>query len=146
MGNSVGRTFRYKEEEFEDDLEFKSKHPSNMFIAHSIVVYNADKRQFMPANVRYARKNLHIICYSVDVTKLVIERGSACGYSLNVKKCVYLMAPTAKKLTIDELGSRLPALIALGAPAQNAKTHPDCQCGLPADVAANRGLSGALRS
>ena len=28
----IGRVFRYKEEELEDDLQFKSKHPSNAFV------------------------------------------------------------------------------------------------------------------
>ena len=34
----------------------------------------------------------------VKVIEFVIERGPAYGYHLNMKKCIYLMAPTAKKL------------------------------------------------
>ena len=35
---------------------------------------------------------------TVKVIEFVIERGPAYGYHLNMKKCIYLMAPTAKKL------------------------------------------------
>ena len=62
----IGKRFRYKDEELEDDLQFKAAHPTNVFVIFSIVVYSAEKRQFLQANVRYAKKNLHFICYSLD--------------------------------------------------------------------------------
>ena len=74
----------------------------------------------------------------VQAIEFVIERGPAYGYNLNMKKCVYLMAPTAKKHTVDELRTKLATLIAMGILAQKIKIHPDCQCGLPAEVVANR--------
>ena len=62
----IGAMFRYKEEELEDDVNFRDKHPSNLFIIHSIVTYNALSRQFVTANNRYSKRNLHFIFYSVD--------------------------------------------------------------------------------
>ena len=62
----IGARFRYKEEELEDDVDFRDKHPSNLFIIHSIVTYNALSRQFVAANNRYSKRNLHFIFYSVD--------------------------------------------------------------------------------
>ena len=46
----------------------------------------------------------------VEAIEFVTERGPAFGYTLNMKKCIYLMAPTAKALTNDELDQRLAAL------------------------------------
>jgi len=63
----TGTRFKHKELEFEDDLEFKSTHPSNLFIIHSAVTYSADKNRFLPANVRYTTESLHFIFYSVDM-------------------------------------------------------------------------------
>ena len=62
----VGKQFRYKNEELEDDLIFKRKHPTNVFAIYSIVTYSADKMQFLPANLRYSKRNLHFLCYSMD--------------------------------------------------------------------------------
>ena len=62
----IGKQFRYKDEELEDDLDFKRKHPRNVFVIHSIVTHSAEKMQFVPANVRYARRNLRFVCYSFD--------------------------------------------------------------------------------
>ena len=64
--NLIGKSFKYKEEELEDDMEFKIKHPTNVFTIYAIVTYHAEKMQFLSANVRYTRKSLHYICYSVD--------------------------------------------------------------------------------
>ena len=52
----IGRVFRYKEEELEDDLQFKSKHPSNVFVIHSIVTHSSDRKEFIHANVRYSER------------------------------------------------------------------------------------------
>ena len=41
----IGARFRYKEEELEDDVNFRDKRPSNLFIIHSIVAYNALSRR-----------------------------------------------------------------------------------------------------
>ena len=62
----IGARFRYKEEELEDDVNFRDKRPSSLFITHSIVAYNALSRQFVTANNRYSKRNLHFIFYSVD--------------------------------------------------------------------------------
>ena len=62
----VGKTFKYKEHELEGDQQFKFRNPSSLFIIHSVVVYNAEKKEFLHANVRYAKKSLHFIFYSVD--------------------------------------------------------------------------------
>ena len=61
-----GKWFKYKELELEDDLDFKSKHPSNRFRVHCLVHYNGSKRRFLNKSVNYARRNLYFICYSVD--------------------------------------------------------------------------------
>ena len=62
----VGKSFKYKQEELEDDVDFKLKRPTNAFTIYSIVAHHAEKTQFLSANLRYARENLHYICYSVD--------------------------------------------------------------------------------
>ena len=62
----VGKQFRYKNEELEDDLIFKRKRPTNVFVVYSIVTYSADKMQFLPANLRCSKRNLHFLCYSMD--------------------------------------------------------------------------------
>ena len=58
--------FKYKELELEDDLDFKSKHPSNRFRVHCLVHYSGSKRRFLNKSVNYARRSLYFICYSVD--------------------------------------------------------------------------------
>ena len=40
------------------------------------------------------------------------------------------MSPSTQRLSSDELHRRIRLLIALGAPAQNIKTHPDCELGI----------------
>ena len=62
----LGKQFRYKDEELEDDLRLKARHPTNVFVVYSIVTCSAEKTQFAQANVRYARRNLHFVCYSLD--------------------------------------------------------------------------------
>ena len=62
----IGKWFRFKDLELEDDPEFRSRHPSNCFKIHQLVHYDGTNRRFMPATVRYARKRLYFICYSVD--------------------------------------------------------------------------------
>ena len=56
----LGKSFHYKELEFEDDLDFKDRRPSNMFTMHSLVTYDADKREFIPPSVGHTRKSLHV--------------------------------------------------------------------------------------
>ena len=77
--------------------------------------------------------------------EFVIERGPAFGYTLNMKKCIYLMAPTAKALTDDELGQRLAVLTALGLPLENIKIHPDCQPQSPPDLVAKRRVEWGIK-
>ena len=60
-----GVAFHFKEMELEGNLDFKSRHPSNSFIIHSVVVYDGVNQQFPPSSVRYARKNLHFLFYSI---------------------------------------------------------------------------------
>ena len=74
----------------------------------------------------------------VKVIEFVIERGPAFGYTLNMKKCTYLMAPTVNALTDEELDQRLAVLTALGLPLENIKIHPDCQPESPPEVLAKR--------
>ena len=66
----------------------------------------------------------------VEVIKFVLERGPAYGYSLNLKKSIYLMSPSTQRLSSDELHRRIRLLIDLGVPAQNIKAHPDCELGV----------------
>ena len=51
----------------------------------------------------------------VEVIKFVLERGPAYGYKLNVKKSVYLMAPTAMKPSAHEIERETQTLSELGA-------------------------------
>ena len=53
----IGKSFKCKELEFEDDLDFKAKHPFNRFIIHSLVTYDGANRKFIPSSVRYTRKS-----------------------------------------------------------------------------------------
>ena len=62
----IGKTLHYKEQEFEDDDQFRIRNASNAFIIHSIVAHSAERSKFLSANVRYARRNLHFVFYSVD--------------------------------------------------------------------------------
>ena len=62
----IGKWFRFKDLELEDDPEFRSRHPSNRFRIHHLVHYDGTRRRFIPATVRYAKKSLYFICYSVD--------------------------------------------------------------------------------
>ena len=55
------------------------------------------------------------------------RRGPAYGYNLNMKKCVYLMAPLGRDISQRELDVRMHALINLGIPIVNIKVNPDCQ-------------------
>ena len=47
-------------------MSFRHIHSSNLFIIHSVVLYDGDVQEFLPASIRYARKNLHFILFSVD--------------------------------------------------------------------------------
>ena len=78
----------------------------------------------------------------VEVISFVIERGPAYGYNLSLKKSIYLMAPSSKRLSADELDRRIHVLnvlvLVLGAPTQSVKVHPDCQSGAPSALVAKR--------
>ena len=63
----------------------------------------------------------------VEVIKLVMARGPSSGYNLNMKKCIYLMAPTHSSLSDDEMRSRISVLVSLGIPFENIKIYPDYQ-------------------
>ena len=63
----------------------------------------------------------------IEVIKFVLLRGPDYGYKLNMKKCVYLMAPSDHSLSDDELNDRVQLLMSLGLSASNIKIHPDCQ-------------------
>ena len=63
----VGRSFRYKDGEQEDDLPFRNNNPSNLFTIHALVTYNADRSQFITANNSYSKKSLHFLFYSSDI-------------------------------------------------------------------------------
>ena len=64
----------------------------------------------------------------VEAIKLVRERGPAYGYSLNVDKSIYLMAPIGRDASQDEsLHNRVSLLMSLGAPTQSIKAHPQRQ-------------------
>ena len=64
----ISKSFKRKELEFEYDLDFKAKHPSNRLITHSLVTCDGANKKFIPSSVRYTRKSLHFICYSVDLS------------------------------------------------------------------------------
>ena len=55
----------------------------------------------------------------IEVIKFVMHRGPAYGYNLNMKKCVYLMAPLGRDMSQRELDVRLHALINFGIPIEN---------------------------
>ena len=74
----------------------------------------------------------------VEVIKFVLERGPAYGYNLNMKKSIYLMAPTAMKLSEHEIKRKTQVLNDLGAPTQNIKVHPDCQLNVSSVLADER--------
>ena len=40
----IGKRFRRKDEELEDDRQFKTAHPTSVFVVFSIVVRSAEKR------------------------------------------------------------------------------------------------------
>ena len=69
----IGARFRYKEEELEDDVDFRDKHPSNLFTIHSIVTYNALSRQFVAANTnnRYSKYYYVLLLYFIMELLLV---------------------------------------------------------------------------
>ena len=60
----------------------------------------------------------------VDVIKFVKTRGPAYGYNLNMKKSIYLMAPTSRSFSQQELIERINVLARLGLPIDNIKVHP----------------------
>ena len=62
----IGKQLRCKDEELEDDLDFKRKRPTSVFVIHSIATRSAEKTQFVPANVRHARRSLRFVCCSID--------------------------------------------------------------------------------
>ena len=74
----------------------------------------------------------------IKVIKFVMERGPIYGYHLNMKKCIYLMAPTNEYLSRSEMNKRINALMVLGLPTENIKIHPDCQSVVTPSVATKR--------
>ena len=60
----------------------------------------------------------------VDVIKFVKARGPAYGYNLNMKKSIYLMAPTRGRFSQQELIERINVLASLGLPIDVIKVHP----------------------
>ena len=62
----VGKQLKHKQEELEDDVDFKDKRPTNVFIAHSIATRSAEKTQLLSASIRRARRSLRFACCSVD--------------------------------------------------------------------------------
>ena len=63
----INLKFRFKDLDLEaDHLDFRRIHSSNLFVIHSVVLYDGDVQEFLPASIRYARKNLHFVFFSVD--------------------------------------------------------------------------------
>ena len=62
----IGKCFRFKEMELEDAPDFSSRHPSNIFKVQYLVHFDPDKEEFLPSTVRYARKRLYFVGYSID--------------------------------------------------------------------------------
>ena len=63
----INLKFRFKDLDLEDDhFQFRRIHSSNLFVIHSVVSYDGDGQEFLPASIRYARKNLHFIFFSID--------------------------------------------------------------------------------
>ena len=57
---------------------------------------------------------------------------------INMKKSIYLMAPTAMKLSEHETKRKIQVLNDLGVPTQNIKVHPDCQLNVSSVLADER--------
>ena len=74
----------------------------------------------------------------IEVIKFMMARVPACGYRFNMKKCIYLMAPTTERLDYESLRPRVQLLTSLGIPFENIKIHPDCQRDVCADLTTRR--------
>ena len=44
------------------------KPSTRLFVIRFIVTYSADRKELMPANIRYSKKSLRFIFYSLDET------------------------------------------------------------------------------
>ena len=73
----------------------------------------------------------------IEVIKYVQRNGPRYGYTLNMSKCKYLLAPS---VTLDEteLNRRLHIIMELGFPMSNIKIHPDTQQGISPDLYQSR--------
>ena len=55
-----------------------------------------------------------------------------------MKKCVYLVAPNAQRLSDDDINDRVQLLVSMGISIDNIKIHPNCQPDAPDDLKARR--------
>jgi len=69
----------------------------------------------------------------IEVIKYVQLNGPTYGYTLNMNKCKYLLAPSVI-LDEIELNCRLHIIMELGFPMSNIKIHPDTQQGISPDL------------
>ena len=80
----------------------------------------------------------------VDVINFVKARGPAYGYNLNMKKSIYLMAPSSECFSQQQLFERINVLASLGMPIENIKAHPrlinSCHPSTSSEVLAKRAV------
>ena len=72
----------HKELELEDDAQFKSSHPSNALVAHSLAACDDVDQRLLSPSVRRSRRGLRLSLYSMDTTR---EREVAPVASLHPK-------------------------------------------------------------
>ena len=64
-----------------DRLHLRRAHSSNLLvIIHSVVLYDGDVQEFLPAFIRYARKSLYFI-FSVDAGRSPFSSSRGCVIS-----------------------------------------------------------------
>ena len=62
----INLKLRFKDLDLEaDHLHFRRIHSSNLSFIHSVVLYDGEAEEFLPASIRHARKNLCFVFFSV---------------------------------------------------------------------------------
>ena len=73
----------------------------------------------------------------IEIIKYVQLNGPSYGYTLNMNKCKYLLAPSIT-LTEAELVHRLDVIMELGIPMSNNKIHSNTQQNIPMELYQSR--------
>ena len=63
----------------------------------------------------------------LEIIDFVKENGSAFGYTLNMDKSIYLMAPPVNPLNDLQWNTRIKLLTDRGILRENIRLHPNCQ-------------------